>query len=46
MLAVLLEQQENLMPTQEHIELARTDFPLVFKDILDKQHFESNMFFR
>jgi hypothetical protein len=30
---------------QEHIDLARADFPLVFKDILDLDHFERNMFF-
>ena len=35
-----------LLLAQEHIELARASFPVVFKDILDKQHFESNMFFR
>ena len=40
------EHQGNFLLVQEHIELARADFPLVFKDILDKQHFESNMFFR
>ena len=30
---------------QEHIDLAKADFPLVFKDILDLDHFERNMFF-
>ena len=30
---------------QEHIDLARADFPAVFKDILDLDHFERNVFF-
>lgn len=31
---------------QEHIDLVRKDFRLVFKDILDRQHFEDKIFFR
>lgn len=30
---------------QEHIDLAKADFPAVFKDIMDLDHFERNMFF-
>ena len=30
---------------QEHLDLVRTDFQFVFKDILNLDHFEKNMFF-
>jgi hypothetical protein len=31
---------------QEHIEIVKKDFRLIFKDIMDKDHFESNIYFR
>lgn len=30
---------------QEHLALVRTNFQFVFKDILDLEHFENDMFF-
>lgn len=30
---------------QEHIDLVKSDFRFVFKDIMDLDHFEQNMFF-
>lgn len=33
------------MPLQEHIDLVRTNFQYVFKDIMDLDHFEENMLF-
>ena len=30
---------------QEHLDLVRTDFQFVFKDVLNLDHFEKNMFF-
>ena len=30
---------------QEHLDLVRSNFQFVFKDIMDLDHFESNMFF-
>ncbi|KAK9804190.1 hypothetical protein WJX72_000175 [[Myrmecia] bisecta] len=31
---------------EEHIEMVRTDFKLVFKDIMDRDHFEDKIYFR
>lgn len=31
---------------REHIEMVKADFPLVFKDIMDRDHFEDTMYFR
>ncbi len=30
---------------QEHLDLVRSDFQYVFKDIMDLEHFEERMFF-
>jgi hypothetical protein len=30
---------------QEHIDLVRSDFQFVFKDIMDRDHFEDDIFF-
>ena len=30
---------------QEHLDLVRSNFQFVFKDIMDLEHFESNMLF-
>ena len=35
-----------LTTSQEHIELVRNDFKLVFKDIMDRDHFEDTTYFR
>lgn len=34
------------LAAQEHIEVVKQDFRLIFKDIMDKDHFESNIYFR
>ena len=42
-LSMVLNQSNGRM--QDHLELVRTDFQFVFKDILNLDHFEKNMFF-
>ena len=39
-------QQMSFLAAQEHIEVVRQDFRLIFKDIMDKDHFESKIYFR
>jgi len=36
----------HIAALQEHIELVRDDFKLVFKDIMDRDHFEDKVYFR
>ncbi len=44
--ALVNSPDSSCLTPQEHIDLARKDFPYVFKDILDVEHFERKMFFR
>ena len=39
-------QQTSCSAAQEHIEIVKQDFRLIFKDIMDKDHFESKIYFR
>lgn len=41
-----LPELRHIAALQEHIELVRDDFKLVFKDIMDRDHFEDKVYFR